>query len=102
MSDRLEQLKKMHQADPADPFCPYGIALELIKLDKPEEALTWLDRTIELDEAYCYAYFQKAKLLAQADRRPEAREVIQQGLQVAQRVGDQKAQSELSALGETI
>ncbi len=28
MPDRLEQLTKLHEADPSDPFCTYGIALE--------------------------------------------------------------------------
>ena len=64
MSDRLEQLKKLHDVDPNDPFLTYGIALELSKDDLLEEAVTWLDKTIAIDADYCYAYTRKPKCLA--------------------------------------
>lgn len=76
MTQRLEQLRKLHAADPQDPFCTYGIALEIAKTGDLDEALAWLDKTIGLDETYCYAYFQKGKLLGEAGQTDEAKAVL--------------------------
>lgn len=98
MSDRLVQLEKLHNADPRDAFLTYAIAMELLKADKPEDAVTWLDKTLALDGNYCYAYFQKGKALSSLGEDGQAKQVITQGLEVARKVGDQKAISELGEL----
>lgn len=100
MSDRLEQLKKLHDVDPNDPFLTYGIALELSKDDLLEEAVTWLDKTIAIDADYCYAYYQKAKMLGEMGEDKLVAEAIQQGIEAAKRTQDGKALSELSELLE--
>jgi tetratricopeptide (TPR) repeat protein len=83
MSERLTQLLKLHEADPADPFCTYGIALEHAKAGRSDEAIQWLDRTLGLDERYCYAYYQKARVLAQDGQDEAARQVLRHGIEVA-------------------
>ncbi len=98
MNARLDQLLKLHTADPADPFLTYGIALEHAKAEDFGAALAWLDRTLKLDPDYCYAYFQKAKMLGEQGEDEAAIPVLQTGIAVAQRVGDQKALSELREL----
>jgi len=98
MTDRLEQLKKLHTADPKDPFLAYGIALELAKEDALEEAVTWLDQTLALDANYCYAYYQKAKMLSEMGEDQQAQTAISQGLEAAQRSNDTKAYNELLEL----
>lgn len=100
MSDRLEQLKKLHAVDPNDPFLTYGIALELAKEDLLEEAVTWLDKTIEMDADYCYAYYQKAKMLGEMGEDKQVATCIQLGIEAAKRTNDGKALSELSELLE--
>ena len=98
MTDRLEQLKKLHTTDPNDPFLAYGIALELAKDDALEEAVTWLDQTLALDANYCYAYYQKAKMLSEMGEDQQAQTAISQGLEAAQRCNDTKAYNELLEL----
>jgi len=98
--DRLDQLRKLHDADPSDPFCTYGIAMELIKRDESEQAMAWLDKTLALDADYCYAYFQKAKLLTARGDRAAALAVIDAGIEQASKLGDQKARDELRSLRE--
>lgn len=100
MSERLEQLKKLHAIDPADPFLTYGIALELAKNDALEEAVTWLDKTLATDANYCYAYYQKAKMLGEMGEDKLAVQAIELGIEAAKRTGDGKALSELSELLE--
>jgi len=98
MSDRLAQLLKLHQADPADPFLSYGIALEYAKAGEISDALSWLDRTLEADALYCYAYFQKAKLLDAEGESAAARAAGEAGLAAARKAGDQHAEGEIAEL----
>jgi tetratricopeptide (TPR) repeat protein len=98
MSERLDQLQKLYEADPNDPFVPYGIALELGKAEDYEQAIAWLDTALETDAHYHYAYFQKAKMLAALDRSDEARRTIEVGLTKAVEAGDEKARGELEEL----
>jgi tetratricopeptide (TPR) repeat protein len=102
MSDRLAQLTKLHQADPKDPFCTYGLALEHLKAGAHEEALQWLDATIALDANYCYAYFQKGKVLAELGQVEAAHAVLHAGLNAAKSCGDAKAHDEIGALLESL
>lgn len=105
MSDRLTQLLKLHQMDPADPFCTYGIALEHAKIGQAQTALQWLEKTLALDRLYCYAYYQKAKMLNQLGQREEAQAAVRAGLEAARKSKAPeaaKAQSELASLLETL
>lgn len=102
MSQRLEQLKKLYDLDPADPFVSYGIAMEQIKLGQSDEALQWLNKTIELDADYLYAYFQKAKVLHQAGDTEQACAELKIGLERARQANDAKATSELGELLATL
>lgn len=102
MPDRLTQLEKLHGADPADPFLTYGIALEHAKTGDAAAAIQWLDKTLALDADYCYAYFQKARLLDESGDLDAARRTIRQGIDAARRCGDDKALGELTELLESM
>ena len=98
MSSRLEQLQKLFDADPNDPFVTYGLALEHFKLGRHDEAIEWLERTIELDEHYHYAYFQKAKALGELGRDDDAKHTLRTGVELAHQANDDKAKQELTEL----
>lgn len=102
MTNRLEQLHKLHKTDPTDPFVTYGIALEYGKGKEPEQAIKWFDLTLELDSNYCYAYYQKARLLSDQGLADQARAVLKQGLDASTRAGDDHARDELSQLLDSI
>jgi len=102
MPDRLEQLLELHQSDPTDPFLTYGLAFEYIKAGRFDQAIEYLDRTIQLDEHYHYAYYQKGKILHQQGRQAEAVSTLQVGLAKAKKADDQKASAELDTLLNTI
>ena len=99
-TQRLEQLLQFHDRDPRDPFITYGIAMEYAKLDNIERVLEWLDKTLSLDRDYTYAYYQKAKALADDGRAAEAQAVVDEGLAAARRKNDSHAAGELEALRE--
>jgi len=98
MSDRLDQLQKLHAADPADADLPYMIALEYAKAGNVEQALAWLDKTIALNAHYHYAYFQKAKILDEEGEGADALVTLDAGIKLAEEAGDAKALGELKEL----
>lgn len=102
MSPRLAQLQKLHAADPRDPFLTYGIALEHAKAGSHDEAITWLDATLAIDRLYCYAYFQKAKMLDEKGENDAAKAVLQEGMKAAKEAGDEHAASEIATLLESM
>lgn len=91
MSDRLTQLLKLHESDPRDPFVTYGIALEHAKAQRFDEAIRWLDRTLDIDAQYCYAYYQKSKALSELGEDEQAKAVLRTGIAVARQAGNPDA-----------
>lgn len=102
MSERLGQLVKLYEADTNDPFLAYGIALEYAKASQFDDAMVWLDKTIEIDQDYCYAYYQKARILGDLGDTASARRVLDRGMQATQRAGDEHARSEMTDLLELL
>jgi len=98
MTDRLNQLEKMHAADPKDADLPYMIALEHAKAEDFAAAINWLDKTLTLNAHYHYAYFQKAKMLSELGDDMAALETLALGIEQAEHAGDLKALGELSEL----
>ena len=102
MTDRLEQLEKLFEADDQDPFITYGIALEHSKQANYDQAIEWLDRTLSIDSKYCYAYYQKAKAQSEMGDVDTARQTIRDGISAATSSGDEHAREELMTLLDTL
>jgi len=107
MTNRLEQLQTLHAADPDDPDVTYMIAMEHTKLDQasgggPAVVLDWLNKTLDLDPNYLYAYFQKAKAQCELGLADAAKATLQLGISKAESALDSKAVSELSELHESM
>ena len=96
MATRLEQLLKMLQATPTDAFLLYGAALEFKKQGDFAQAVAYLDQTIAADANYCYAYYQKGQVLEEQGDMDAAAKAYRDGIIAARRVGDAKAEGELS------
>lgn len=94
-SDRLTKLRALLAAEPEDGFLLYGLAQELQKLGRTDEAVEHYDRAIAVDPKECYAFFHKAKALEDAGRIDAACEALRLGLARARGVGDRKAASEI-------
>ncbi|MEM9252852.1 MAG: hypothetical protein AAGB29_10935 [Planctomycetota bacterium] len=102
MTARMDQLLKLHAADPADAELCYMIGLEHGNAGDLDDALAWLDKAIATDPAFGYAYFQKGKQLIDADREDDALAAIDAGIAAARDAGDAKALGELQDLRESI
>ncbi len=92
---RIEQIRKMLAGDANDAFLNFALAMEYAKLGQHEEALAQFTRVAELDRKYVPSYFQKANLLVSIQRHDDARGVFQEGLAVAEEIGDHHAASEI-------
>lgn len=92
--DRVATLEKLLKMDPSDVFSTYALGLEFLEAE-PQRAEQQFRRVLELDAKYVAAYFQLGKLAADQDNQPVARKWLEQGIEVAEEVGDQHALGEM-------
>ncbi|MEM1212426.1 MAG: hypothetical protein AAGI68_09035 [Planctomycetota bacterium] len=86
------------EASAPDADLAYMIGLEHAKAERFEVAIEWLDRALERDPAYHYAYFQKAKAFSELGEDEGCAEALDTGIAVARRDGNAKAEGELMEL----
>ena len=97
---RLQNLRRMLERSPNDTFLLYGLALEFKKANDPSQAIANLDRVIQIDPGYCYAYFQRGQVYESIGDLDAARQSYREGIAAARNKGDEHARSELEgALG---
>ena len=92
----------MLEKSPHDVFLNFGLATELAKEGRTDEALAQFDRVLRLDPSYLTAHFQKGSTLIAAGRVPDARAALTAGITAAQTGGDLHAVSQMQALLDTI
>ena len=97
VNERLEKLQKMLEREPNDTFLIYGLALEHKKLGDDARAIELLDRVIQLDPGYCYAYFQKGAAFESTGDTDSAKSAYRAGIDAAKKKGDAHAQGEIEA-----
>lgn len=95
---RLEQLRKLVTLSPEDPLAHYGVGLELISLQRWDEAAIAFAAAITADGAYSAAYYHKARAEIAADRGDSARETLERGITIAKANGDWKTENEMRQL----
>lgn len=94
---RLEFLQDTLATDPENTFVRYGLAMELKNAGKSADAWAHFNYLLTHHPDYSAAYFQAAMLLMKLERAPEARNVLEVGIEVTGRQGNVHAQSELRA-----
>ena len=95
MSEKLPKLIAMLEKQPNDPFLLYGIAIEHKNANDPTNAIAYLDRCIDADPNYCYAYFQRGQVCEMKGDTEGARQSYNDGIAAAKRAGDAHALSEI-------
>jgi tetratricopeptide (TPR) repeat protein len=95
---RRAKLEQMLEKSPQDAFLNFGLAMELAKEGRIDEALAQFDRVLRIDPSYLTAYFQKGSTLIHAKRIPDARAVLTAGIAAARSLGDSHAMSEMQAM----
>ncbi|MEX2116615.1 MAG: tetratricopeptide repeat protein [Bacteroidota bacterium] len=94
-NDRIAQLKEFLENDPNDSFTRYALALEYAALGETPVAVSLFLDVLERDPAYVPAYQQLGFQYQKLDRKAEAIQVLQRGIEVAHERNDTHAQREM-------
>jgi|SRR5690606_31398536 len=93
--NRLEKLQEFLQNEPNDPFLKYAIATEYIRLNNQQEALKFYLDLVKNHEDYVGTYYHLGKLYESMGRQGDALTIYEKGIEVARRIKDNHALSEL-------
>jgi tetratricopeptide (TPR) repeat protein len=97
LNKRLELLEQMASKESPDAFSLYGLALEYAKEQRSDEAVGTFERLRSLHPDYLPMYLMAGQLFIDLDREDEARPWLEQGIELARRLGNGKALGELEA-----
>ena len=101
-TDRLDSLLSLAEQDPENTFVRYGLAMELARLDRTEEALQSFRLLVQKNPLYVAAYYQMGTLLVRRGEIEEARHIYSKGIEAAVQKADWHAKSELEAAVEAL
>ncbi|MEZ5007993.1 MAG: hypothetical protein R2728_12180 [Chitinophagales bacterium] len=95
MNARIERLKELLKQSPHDAFIRFALAKEFEKLGDTLKAIELLTLLLYDQPEYVGAYYHLAALLKDEERTDEAMDVYIKGMEIAKKLGDQHAFSEL-------
>ena len=95
MNVRIERLKELLKQSPHDAFIRFALAKEYEKINEPQKAIDLLTELLKDQPDYVGAYYHLAALLKDEERTEDALETYTTGMEMAQKIGDQHAYSEL-------
>ncbi len=91
-------LNEILAQNPTDAFARYGLAMEYSNAGEVDRALEHFRELLANHPGYTAGYFMAAQTLAKAQRVPEAREMLIDGIISAKRTGNAHAQSEMEGM----
>jgi len=95
---RRQKLEEFVAQNPKDTFSRYGLALECLKEGDKAAAEAQFRTLVENYADYVPGFQMYAQMLAQDERRAEARSILAAGISAATRVGNAHARSEMEGL----
>jgi Tfp pilus assembly protein PilF len=95
---RLELLQEILTQDPNNKLARYGLGMEYSNAGQTDAAVGEFQKLIVQDPTYANAYFMGAQALQKAERKDEAKAMLQNGITAAQRAGNRHAESEMQAM----
>jgi Flp pilus assembly protein TadD len=96
--DRLRALLAIAEAQPEEVMVWYGVANEYVKLERWQEAVDALRRTVALNPDYTSAHQMLGTALINLGQREAARVAWTEGVEVATRTGAWKAREHMERL----
>jgi tetratricopeptide (TPR) repeat protein len=100
--NRLQMLTEFLEQNPGDAFARYGLAMEYAKTGQTAQALAEFGKLLELHPDYTNGYFMAAQTLERNGRTPEAKKMLEQGVEAARRTGNKHALAEMSGMLEEL
>jgi tetratricopeptide (TPR) repeat protein len=95
---RVAALQEILSNNPEDAFARYALGLEYSGAGDTEGALAEFKRLLAVHPDYTNGYFMAAQALARAERKDEARAMLGQGIESAERTSNPHALSEMQAM----
>ena len=95
-------LSQFLEQNPNDAFARYGLAMEYSKAGQTEQALAEFNKLLELHPDYTNGYFMAAQTLERTGRTPEAKQMLEKGVEAAKRTGNKHALSEMTGMLEEL
>jgi tetratricopeptide (TPR) repeat protein len=99
---RLQMLSEFLEQNPSDAFARYGLAMEYSKLGQTDTALEQFNKLLQLHPDYTNGYFMAAQTLEKLGRTPEAKKMLERGIEAAKRTGNKDALSEMAGMLEEL
>jgi predicted Zn-dependent protease len=96
--NKVEMLKEILAANPADAFARYGLAMEYARQGEIETALSQFEQLLRDHPGYIAGYFMMAQTLVKAARIDQAKQRLEAGIDCARRAGNGHALSEMQGL----
>ena len=92
---RRQKLEEFVAKNPSDAFARYGLAMECVNSGEATAAEEHFRALLKANPDYVAGYYHLGQLLARLKRNEEAREVLLNGVAVAQRAGNLHAAEEM-------
>jgi len=96
-NNRIDILRGMVAANPADSFARYGLAMEFVKTGKLQDAVEEFKQLLAANPNYPAAYFHGGQTYEKLGDLDQARAMYQKGIEVTTTMGDLHTRSELQA-----
>lgn len=92
---RVKKLKEFLEADPADSFSRFALALEHLKADDTDTARNHFEHILKHDPEYVGVYYHLGKLYQLTGQPRKALKTFTTGIAAARKANDLHAASEL-------
>ena len=101
-SPRLQQIEAMLADEPNDPELRYMLAMERVSLGDDAGAAQAFHDLIAIAPEYPPAYHMGGRTLQRLGRLSEARKLLERGIPIALRIGNEHAAGEMQGLLESL
>ena len=95
---RIDELEKMLDESPDDPFLIFALAKEYEKSEGTLQALLMYEHLVTNYPSYIAAYYHYAKVLNNAGNKNEALRLLQKGIEEGTKAKEMHAVSEMRGL----
>lgn len=99
---RKNQLNRLLQAHPGDPFLHHAMGLECVKSGADGQARFHFEKALRSDPDHAGTYYHLGKLLERQNHPREAMDIYQKGISVTTELGEAHLREELKGALELL
>ena len=97
-SSRLDKLLEFLRNEPEDEFLQYALATEYLRLNETGKALQYYENLVNKHPDYVGTYYHLGKLYEALNRKPDAINIYERGMEIAKKKRDNHAFAELQTV----